>query len=92
MSETVHYKGELIPTGKSLSEFDPEADDIFDHYYDAVEIDGQVYTVEKKEIDHDADVFKSVKNDDGTIYFEVRYYNGGCSFNEAIDIALGKSE
>ena len=85
MSETVHYKGELTPTGKTLTEFDPNADDIYDHYYDAVEIDGMVYTVEKTDIDH---IFNSTKNEDGTIDFEVKYYNGGCVLNKAIDEAL----
>lgn len=88
MSETVHYKGKLTPTGKTLAEFDPNADDIYDHYYNAVEIDGMVYTVEKTDIDPDYDIFNSTKNEDGTIDFEVKYYNGGCGFNEAIDEAL----
>ena len=56
MSETVHYKGKLIPTGKTLAEFDPKASDIYDHYYDAVEIDGMIYTVEKTDIDPDYDI------------------------------------
>ena len=88
MSETVHYKGKLTPTGKTLSEFDPEADDIYDHYQDAVEIEGLVYTVEKESIDPDDSFFRSTKNEDGSIDFEIRYYNGGCGFNEAIDYAL----
>ncbi len=88
MSETVHYKGKLTPTGKTLAEFDPNAVDIYDHYYDAVEIDGMVYAVEKTDIDPDYDIFNSTKNEDGTIDFEVKYYNGGCGFNEAIDEAL----
>ena len=57
-------------------------------HIDAVEIDGQIYTVEKEYADPDVDIFKSTKNDDGTIDFEVKYYNGGCCFNEAIDAAL----
>lgn len=88
MSETVHYKGKLTPTGQTLKEFDSTADDILDHYYKAVEINGMVYTVEKTEVDQYDDIFKSSNNDDGTIDFEVKYYNGGCGFNEAIDMAL----
>ena len=88
MSETVHYKGKLIPTGKTLKEFAPESDDIYDHYYEAIEIDGMVYTVEKKDIEPYEDIFRSTKNEDGSIDFEVKYYNGGCGFNEAIDTAL----
>ena len=92
MSETVHYKGKLTPTGKTLSEFDNSADDIYDHYYKAVLIDDQVYTVEKEEVEPYEDVFLSSKNEDGTIDFEVKYYNGGCSFNEAIDEAIKTSQ
>lgn len=88
MSEMVHYKGKLTPTGKTLAEFDSDADDIYDHYYKAVEIDGMVYTVEKESYELNDDIFESKKNDDGTIDFEVKYYNGGCGFNEAIDEAL----
>ena len=88
MSETVHYKGKLRPTGKTLAEFDPNADDIGDYYGDAVEVDGLVYTVEKEYVAGDEDIFRSSINDDGTINFEVKYYNGGCSFNEAVEEAL----
>lgn len=88
MSETKHYKGKLIPTGKTLAEFDPNAADIYDHYEDAVLIDGLVYTVEKQSIDPWGDLFKSNQTADGTIDFEVKYYNGGCGFNEAIDYSL----
>lgn len=88
MSEDVHYKGKLTPTGKTLKEFDPGAECITDnHYYNAVEIDGQIFTVEKVEISN-SECFNSTENEDGTIDFEVKYYNGGCSFNEAIEEAL----
>ncbi len=36
--------------------------------------------------EHDPDEDKFLINDD--LSFEVRYYNGGCSFNEAIDNAF----
>lgn len=91
MSETVHYKGKLTPTAKTLAEFDPDADDIYDHYETAVEIDGLIYTVEKEYIETYEDMFTSSKNENGTIDFEIKYYNGGCGFGEAIDEALGNS-
>ena len=31
---------------------------------------------------------KADLNDDGTIDFEVKFYNGGCSLNEALDKAI----
>ena len=36
----------------------------------------------------DEDIFNAHDNGDGTIGYEVMYYNGGCSFNEAIEYAL----
>ena len=38
--------------------------------------------------DTDYDIFEAHKNEDGTIGYEVMYYNGGCSFDEAIGYAL----
>jgi hypothetical protein len=101
MSETEHIKGKLIPTGKTVIEFigdvkfktwHSDADDYFmDEYHEkAVEINGEVYIVESINIEPYEDIFNSNKNDDGTIDFEVKYYNGGCGFNEAIEEALGK--
>lgn len=88
MSETVHYRGKLTSTGKTLKQFNPDSDDIYDHYYEAVEINGIVYTVEKEDYEPNEDIFTSTENKDGTINFEVKYYNGGCGFNEAIEEAI----
>tara|TARA_R110002049_G_scaffold143473_3_gene305578 strand:+ start:131 stop:400 length:270 start_codon:yes stop_codon:yes gene_type:complete len=87
MSETVHYKGKLIPTGKTLEEYDPTAIDSDDLNEDAVEIKGLIFEVEKEDHQY-SDIFTSSKNDDGSINFEVKYYDGGCGFSEAIDYAL----
>lgn len=46
-----------------------------------------VYEVEAKEKDPDDDIFIATKNEDGSIDFEVKYYNGGCSFSEALEEA-----
>ncbi len=90
MSETVHYKGKLTPTNKTLEEYDPLAVDIHDieDYQSAVEIEGYIYTVEKDEVDQENDIYSASLNDDGSIDFEVKYYNGGCGFHEAIDTAF----
>lgn len=50
--------------------------------------DAAVYEVEAEEKDPDDDIFRATKNEDGSIDFEVKYYNGGCSFNEALDEAI----
>ena len=50
---------------------------------------GELYkVVEKNYKDMDEDIFNAHENEDGTIDYEVMYYNGGCSFNEAIEYAL----
>lgn len=47
-----------------------------------------VYTIDLLEESDDEDIFHSTKNADGLITFVVSYYNGGCSFSEAISEAL----
>ena len=50
---------------------------------------GEVYKViEKNHKGIDDDVFNAHDNGDGTIDYEVMYYDGGCSLNEAIEYAL----
>ena len=44
--------------------------------------------VEKNNKTDEYDIFNATQNFDGTIDYEVMYYNGGCSFNEAIERAL----
>lgn len=61
-------------------------------YKEAVIVDGEVFMVEKESIDPDSDVYNAHKNRDGSIHFEVMYYDGGCSFDEAIKTALKSLE
>lgn len=52
---------------------------------------GRLFEVlQKISIDPDGDIANASENDDGTINYEVKYYNGGAGFNEAIDEALSK--
>ena len=44
--------------------------------------------VEKNNKTDEYDIFNATQNLDGTIDYEVMYYKGGCSFNEAIEYAL----
>ena len=61
-------------------------DKLYDQY---VIVGGEVYKViEKNHRDIDEGIFDAHDNGDGTINYEVMYYNGGCSFNEAIEYAL----
>jgi hypothetical protein len=69
--------------------FDCYAEYLLDeHYQKYVIIDEIVYYVQKEDVDTESDIFKATKNPDGNFEFEVRYYNGGCGFEEAIEEAL----
>lgn len=49
---------------------------------------GTIYHIKKEEIDLDEDIYQANLTDDGDIEFEVRYYNGGSSFDDALEEAL----
>ena len=53
-------------------------------------IDGDtIYEVVKRSSNNTYDdIFEASRNGDDTIDFTVKYYNGGCCFSEAIEIAL----
>ena len=103
MSEMEAYTGKLKPTGKTVAEVMEGYDfpsyydksnpsDVEDYFVDKfyeerVAIDGFVFDVEMTAFE-EGDMFNADKNEDGTIDFVVRYYNGGCSFSEAIDRAI----
>lgn len=99
MSATEHTRGRLIPTFKTVEEYlegetystsYSSLEEYFkDFYYEAaVLINGYVFEVESKSIEPYDDIFEAELNDDGSYNFEVKYYNGGCCFSEAIEEAL----
>ena len=103
MSEIEHFKGKLKPTGKDLidyvdgheipSYYDDEEEYFNDSLADsAIVIDGKVFEIERNQFEDNDDIFESSKNEDGTIDFQVKYYNGGCGFGEAIEYALKNSK
>jgi len=47
-----------------------------------------VYEITSRKADPYDDIFVANKNSDGSISFEVQYYNGGCGYSDAIEIAL----
>ena len=58
-------------------------------YQQYVIVGEEVYKViEKNHRGIDEDIFEAYDNGDGTINYEVMYYDGGCSFDEAIEEAL----
>lgn len=63
--------------------------DMDDEYF----INGEdVYAVTKEYVDPYKDLFNGTVKDDGAISFEVRYYNGGCSFSESLEEVLNSIE
>lgn len=72
-----------------------DEDDIKDSFYDKfyddyVVVGDDMYHVENRVDLREEDVFESFENEDGSIDFLVQYYNGGCSFGEAVEEALKK--
>lgn len=51
-------------------------------------IDGVIYETDLREQQDVDDFCLGELNEDGTISVHVRFYNGGCSFNEALGYAL----
>jgi hypothetical protein len=73
-----------------LEEFyDTYKEMLLDRYcYDIVELDGVLFRVTKENVNVDEDIFRLNRSEDGTMTFEVKYYNGGCGFTEAIEEAF----
>ena len=64
--------------------------EFYEQYY--ISKDNIIYEiVEKKNID-ESDIFIAHFNSDDIIDFELQYYNGGCGFSEALDIAMNNLE
>ena len=47
-----------------------------------------LYSIDFNMINPYGDIFNAYENSNGTINFEVQYYNGGCGFTEAVERAL----
>ena len=61
--------------------------EIFWDIEEYTEINGKIYKIQDKEFDPDSDIFEMEKNEDGTLDYHVRFYNGGCGFEEALSTA-----
>lgn len=60
-------------------------------YYEKYVICGNsVYEIIKKTEFDDGDIFEAHTNKQGEVEFVLSYYNGGCSFQEALEYALQK--
>ena len=94
MSATYHYKGTLekvsLPdetVGQATKRID-EAGELTSHK-DFIAVDGALYKVTKEPLDPKNNLFRGFKTDNPNITdFVVRYYNGGCSFNDAMTAVI----
>lgn len=70
------------------NEYESYVDMLLDMYYQQYVIyNNDLYSVKRKSMDVHDDIFQMIPADYGFV-FEVKYYNGGCSFIEAIDNAF----
>lgn len=66
---------------------------IRDEFYDEyMVLNGKLYSIDSKEYDENTDIAEAKLHDDGTIDFEVRFYNGGSSMGEMIERAVEKAK
>lgn len=108
MSETVCYFGKLIPVDKTAEQICKEEFDYheLERYYDDWEealsdiaykdgwvvINGTVYKTELSRYGDWDDVFEGKVNPDGSISVQAKFYNGGCSLNEALEECLNRAK
>lgn len=59
-----------------------------DECEEIVEAQGKLYQCEVTDIDPYQNMFIATENPDGTLNFEVKYYNGSCSLAEGIRNAI----
>lgn len=53
-------------------------------------INDTIYRVSDVEIDSYDDIMDATIKPDGSIDYEVKYYNGGCCFGEAVETAINR--
>ena len=87
----------FICEGRGLTELDSYYESyqeyLEDQYYEEYYIGNNIiYEVKRKEIDPYDDIHNAVKMPDGSIAFEIRWYNGGASYRELLDVALDEME
>jgi len=69
--------------------YDSYAEMLLDEFYNEYYVyNDMLYSMCRESIDSDGDIFNANEEENETINFEVRYYNGGCGFNEAIERAV----
>lgn len=103
MSDVETWRGTLTYTGQSVRELmdqyewpdgydEEDEDDLMEFFTTAfhgekIALDGLVYDVKKENLSY-CDIFEAMPNEEGGTDFIVQFYNGGCSFDEAIEEAV----
>lgn len=79
----------LLNNKERPSYYDSYQEMLRDEFYkEYIICNDAVYSIDSQEIDPYEDIFIAYKDENGAINFEVQFYNGGCSLNEAIETAL----
>ena len=96
ITESVEHTCGLILSWLNIEcddNYDTCAEQLDDEYSDQYLItDIAIYRIQSEDKDPYNDIFNARRKDDGSIEFEVQYYNGGCSLNEAIKEAIKRME
>ena len=70
--------------------YDWEKESISFKESECIFLNNQWFKIEKEMYDDYGDIFNATEGKDGTINFVLKYYNGGCCFDEALEIAVDK--
>ncbi len=77
----------------TLDFYDSYEEMFYDEFYkEYVIVENNIYHVESINNVYDNDIFLVHENNDGTFDYDVCYYNGACSFDEAIGSAFESME
>jgi hypothetical protein len=88
-------KAILIINDAKPSEFDNEyyqgshKDMVCDKFSDEyLELNGKLYSYTQESIEAEEDIMRATIDNTGVISYEVKYYNGGCAFQEALEESI----
>jgi len=88
-NETLEEQCKIILNKELDDNFMSYQEYLLDEYYQKYIVhDGILYSVEKQNVEQDQDIFNISYSGCCSFNFEVKYYNGGCSFDEAIEYAF----
>jgi hypothetical protein len=90
MEAVIKEKNQWNDYLKMKNEYSETIEEYFqDQFYEKyVMIGDELYEILITSFHDTEDIFKATDNGDGTYDFVVSYYNGGCSFGEAIEKAM----